>query len=64
MTIIGRSLSSRLFSTITTVLMVAVSMALMLVLLTMGDAGHHDRPHGRGVDGPDAGAAHHGGCRP
>lgn len=37
-TIIGRSLTGRLFSTITTVLTVAVAVGLMLVLLSMRDA--------------------------
>jgi len=48
MTIIGRSLMSRLFSTITTLLMVGVSVALMLVLLTMRDAGFKAFEQGSG----------------
>ncbi|MEM7229873.1 MAG: ABC transporter permease [Planctomycetota bacterium] len=48
MTIIGRSLKSRLFSTTTTVLMVAVSVAMMLVLLTMRDAGYKAFERGSG----------------
>jgi putative ABC transport system permease protein len=48
MTIIGRSLSSRLFSTTTTVLMVAMSVALMLVLLTMREAGYKAFERGSG----------------
>lgn len=39
MTIIRRSLTSRLFSTVTTVVTVGVAVALMLVLLSMRDAG-------------------------
>jgi putative ABC transport system permease protein len=38
-TIIRRSMAARLFSTVTTIVTVAVSVALMLVLLSMRDAG-------------------------
>jgi len=47
-TIIRRSLSSRLFSTITTVITVAVAVALMLVLLSMRDAGERAFARGGG----------------
>lgn len=46
--ILARSLSARSFSTATTALMVAVSVALMLVLLTMRDAGKRAFERGTG----------------
>ena len=47
-TIIRRSLRARLFSTFTTVLMVAVAVALLLVLLTMRNAGRRAFERGSG----------------
>lgn len=47
-TIIFRSLRARLFSTITTVLMVGIAVALMLVLLTMRGAGQKAFERGSG----------------
>jgi len=47
-TIILRSLSSRLFSTVTTIATVAVAVALMLVLLTMREAGKKAFERGSG----------------
>ncbi|MFN0133293.1 MAG: ABC transporter permease [Phycisphaerales bacterium] len=47
-TIIRRSLTGRLFSTITTVLTVAVAVALLLVLLSMRDAGRRAFERGGG----------------
>ncbi len=47
-TIVTRSLRTRLFSTVTTVLMVAVSVALMLALLSMKDAGRRSFERGPG----------------
>lgn len=47
-TIILRSLASRLFSTITTVVTVAVAVGLLLVLLTMRDAGSKAFERGSG----------------
>lgn len=47
-TIIFRSLASRLFSTITTVITVAVAVGLLLVLLTMRDAGSKAFERGSG----------------
>lgn len=47
-TIILRSLTSRLFSTVTTVATVAVAVALMLVLLTTRDAGQRAFDRGSG----------------
>jgi putative ABC transport system permease protein len=47
-TIITRSLRSRLFSTVTTVVTVGVAVALMLVLLTMRDAGRKAFERGSG----------------
>ncbi len=47
-TIIFRSLTSRLFSTVTTVATVAVAVALMLVLLTMREAGKKAFERGSG----------------
>lgn len=47
-TIIFRSLTGRLFSTITTVLTVAVAVALMLVLITMREAGKRAFERGAG----------------
>lgn len=47
-TIILRSLRARLFSTVTTVLMVAVAVGLMLVLLSMRDAGRQAFSRGTG----------------
>jgi putative ABC transport system permease protein len=47
-TIIRRSLRARLFSTVTTVITVAVSVALMLVLLSMRDAGQAAFERGSG----------------
>ncbi|MCP9874827.1 ABC transporter permease [Synechococcus sp. Cruz CV-v-12] len=46
--IIRRSLTSRLFSTASTVLTVAVAVALMLVLLSMRDAGRRSLERGSG----------------
>lgn len=46
--IIRRSMQARLFSTVVTVLMVAVSVALLLVLLTMRDAGRKAFERGSG----------------
>ncbi|MCU0688807.1 MAG: ABC transporter permease [Phycisphaerales bacterium] len=46
--IIRRSLSSRWFSTLSTVLTVAVAVALMLVLLSMRDAGRRSLERGSG----------------
>ncbi|MDX2114828.1 MAG: FtsX-like permease family protein [Planctomycetota bacterium] len=48
MTIIRRSMTARLFSTLTTILTVAVAVALMLVLLTMRDAGEKAFERGSG----------------
>ncbi|GJQ30382.1 MAG: permease [Phycisphaerae bacterium] len=47
-TIISRSLNARRFSTITTIVMVAVGVALMVVLLTMRDAGRQSFQRGTG----------------
>jgi len=47
-TIITRSLRARLFSTVTTVVTVAVAVGLMLVLLTMRDAGRKAFERGTG----------------
>jgi putative ABC transport system permease protein len=47
-TIIRRSMTSRLFSTITTIATVAVAVALMLVLLSMRDAGERAFSRGGG----------------
>lgn len=47
-TIISRSLRARRFSTLTTILMVAVGVALMVVLLTMRDAGRQSFTRGTG----------------
>lgn len=47
-TIIRRSLSSRLFSTVTTALTVAVAVALMLVLLSLRDSGRRAFERGSG----------------
>jgi hypothetical protein len=47
-TIILRSLSSRLFSTATTVFTVAVPVALLLVLLTMRESGRKAFERGSG----------------
>jgi len=47
-TIIRRSMTSRLFSTVTTVLTVAVAVGLMLVLLSMRDAGRRAFERGSG----------------
>ncbi len=47
-TIICRSLRARLFSTVTTVLMVGIAVALMLVLLTMRGAGQKAFERGSG----------------
>lgn len=47
-TIISKSLSARRFSTLTTILMVAVGVALMVVLLTMRDAGRQSFSRGTG----------------
>jgi putative ABC transport system permease protein len=47
-TIISRSLKARLFSTITTIITVAVAVALMLVLLTMRDSGRRAFERGSG----------------
>lgn len=47
-TIIFRSLTGRLFSTVTTVLTVAVAVALMLVLITMREAGKRAFERGAG----------------
>ena len=46
--IIRRSMQARLFSTVVTVLMVAVSVALLLVLLTMRDSGRKAFERGSG----------------
>ncbi len=46
--IVRRSLASRLFSTAVTALTVAVAVSLMLVLLTMKDAGHRAFSRGSG----------------
>jgi putative ABC transport system permease protein len=48
-TIIGRSLRARMFSTVTTVAMVAVAVALLLVLLGMRDAGRRAFERGTGT---------------
>ena len=48
LTIIRRSLVARLFSTITTIITVAVAVALMIVLVTMQDAGRKAFKHGSG----------------
>lgn len=48
LTIIRRSLTSRLFSTLTTVATVAVAVALLLVLLSMRDAGRRAFDRGSG----------------
>jgi putative ABC transport system permease protein len=48
LTIVARSLRSRLFSTITTALTVAVAVALLLVLLSMRDAGQKAFARGGG----------------
>jgi len=48
-TIITRSLTTRLFSTLTTVATVAVAVALLLVLLTMRDAGRRAFERGSGT---------------
>lgn len=47
-TIIRRSMSARLFSTVTTIITVAVAVALMLVLLSMRDAGQRAFERGGG----------------
>jgi putative ABC transport system permease protein len=47
-TIISRSLKARLFSTVTTIITVAVAVALMLVLLTMRDSGRRAFERGSG----------------
>ncbi|MEM1071243.1 MAG: ABC transporter permease [Planctomycetota bacterium] len=47
-TIIRRSMSSRMFSTVTTVLTVAVAVALMLTLLSMRDSGRRAFERGTG----------------
>ncbi len=47
-TFVVRSLSARLFSTVTTVLIVALGVALMLVLLGMRDAGERAFSRGKG----------------
>ena len=47
-TMIRRSLRARLFSTVTTVAMVAISVALLLVLLSMRDAGKQAFARGSG----------------
>lgn len=47
-TIIRRSMTSRLFSTVTTVITVAVAVALMLVLLSMRDSGRRAFERGSG----------------
>jgi putative ABC transport system permease protein len=47
-TIIRRSMRARLFSTVTTIITVAVAVALMLVLLTMRDAGRAAFERGAG----------------
>ncbi len=47
-TIIRRSMTSRMFSTVTTVITVAVAVALMLVLLSMRDAGEKAFSRGGG----------------
>lgn len=47
-TIIRRSLTSRLFSTVTTALTVAIAVALLLVLLSMKDAGRQAFNRGSG----------------
>ena len=47
-TIIRRSMKARLFSTVTTVAMVAISVALLLVLLSMRDAGRQAFARGSG----------------
>ncbi len=48
LTIIRRSMTSRLFSTVTTILTVAVAVALMLTLLSMRDAGERAFERGAG----------------
>jgi putative ABC transport system permease protein len=48
LTIIARSMRSRLFSTVTTALTVAVAVALLLVLLSMRDAGQRAFSRGGG----------------
>jgi len=48
LTIIRRSLTSRVFSTVTTALTVAVAVALLLVLLSMQDAGRRAFTRGTG----------------
>lgn len=48
-TIIRRSLSARLFATITTVAMVAVAVGLMLLLITLRDAGRSAFQRGAGT---------------
>ncbi len=47
-TIVRRSLTARLFSTVTTVVMVAVSVGLLLLLLSMRDAGQRAFERGTG----------------
>jgi putative ABC transport system permease protein len=47
-TIIRRSMAARLFSTVTTVLTVAVAVALMLILLSMKDSGQRSFERGSG----------------
>lgn len=47
-TFIARSLTARLFSTVTTIAIVALGVALMLVLLAMRDAGEKAFSRGRG----------------
>src|SRR3954468_5491005 len=47
-TIIRRSMASRMFSTVTTVVTVAVAVSLMLVLLSMRDAGQRAFERGGG----------------
>jgi putative ABC transport system permease protein len=47
-TIILRSLTSRLFSTVTTIITVAIAVGLMLVLLSMSDAGRQAFNRGTG----------------
>lgn len=47
-TIIRRSMTARLFSTVTTIITVAVAVALMLVLLSMRDAGERAFERGSG----------------
>lgn len=48
LTIIRKSMTSRLFSTVTTALTVAIAVALMLVLLSMRDAGRQAFERGAG----------------